>query len=195
MMRTLLVTGGAGFIGGNYVLRSLARDPALRIVNLDLLTYAGNLDTLQPRTAMSVTCSQGDTRTMRWPGCSRPTVPSGQFRRREPRRSFHRRSGGQQTNVVGTLNLLQCKGWIAENAAGRRATPSVFLTFTDEVYGSPGETGSFSESTPYAPTCRTPRPTGSDHLVCAFHHTTACRFTTNCSNNYGPTSSRKSSSR
>ncbi len=97
-MRTLLVTGGAGFIGGNYVLRSLEQDSDLRIVNLDLLTYAGNLDTLASlRDDDRHVFVHGDIADSRTGAAVAGRVPAGgrrQFRGRKPRGSFHRWSRG-----------------------------------------------------------------------------------------------------
>jgi len=193
-MRTFLVTGGAGFIGGNYVLRSLAQDPALRIINLDLLTYAGNLDTLaallhDPRHVFV----KGDI-------ADRQLV-QGLLTEYQPEaivnfaaeshvdRSIDGPAAFVQTNIVGTLNLLQCAlgYWRAmKSGAGNRFR---FLhVSTDEVYGSLGAEGAFTESTAYRPNSPyAASKAGSDHLVRAFHHTYGLPvLTTNCSNNYGP---------
>jgi dTDP-glucose 4,6-dehydratase len=193
-MRTLLVTGGAGFIGGNYVLRSLAEDPALRIVNLDLLTYAGNLDTLQSL--------QGDDRHVFVHGdiADRELV-DGLLDRYRPAaivnfaaeshvdRSIDGPAAFVQTNVVGTLNLLQCalKRWRGLDGSARDSFRFLHVS-TDEVYGSLGATGAFTESTAYAPNSPyAASKAASDHLVRAFHKTYGLPvLTTNCSNNYGP---------
>jgi dTDP-glucose 4,6-dehydratase len=194
MMRTLLVTGGAGFIGGNFVLRSLARDPALRIVNLDLLTYAGNLDTLQPlhRDERHVFV-QGDIAdhalVARLLETYRPGALVNFAAESHVDRSIDGPAAFVQTNVVGTLNLLQCAlDWWKTLPDGARNAVRFLHVSTDEVYGSLGETGSFSESTPYAPNSPyAASKAGSDHLVRAFHHTYGLpTLTTNCSNNYGP---------
>ncbi len=103
-----------------------------------------------------------------------------------------------QTNVVGTLTLLEDARdyWRALAAAEQRGFRFLHVS-TDEVYGSLGEPGAFTEATPYAPNSPySASKAASDHLVRAFHHTYGLpMLTTNCSNNYGPSSSRKSSSR
>ncbi len=193
-MDTLLVTGGAGFIGGNYVLRSLERSPDARIVNLDLLTYAGNLDTLQPlmddarhafvrgdiadRDAVSALLEQ-----------YQPDAIVNFAAESHVDRSIDGPAAFVQTNVVGTLNLLQCalEYWRRLPSVRRDAFRFLHVS-TDEVYGSLGDTGAFRETTPYAPNSPyAASKAGSDHLVRAFHHTYGLPvLTTNCSNNYGP---------
>jgi len=193
-MRTLLVTGGAGFIGGNYVLRSLSQDPALRIVNLDLLTYAGNLDTLasleQDSRHVFVQGDIANSQLVR--RLLAEYVPEGIVHfaaESHVDRSIDSPAAFVQTNIVGTLNLLQCAlgYWRALDPA--QADRFRFLhVSTDEVYGSLGGSGAFVESSPYAPNSPyAASKAGSDHLVRAFHHTYGLPvLTTNCSNNYGP---------
>lgn len=193
-MRTLLVTGGAGFIGGNYVLRSLGRDVVQRIVNLDLLTYAGNLDTLAPL--------RGDDRHVFVHGdIADARLVAELLRRYKPAavvnfaaeshvdRSIDGPAAFVQTNVVGTLNLLQCAldWWKSMPAAGREGFRFLHVS-TDEVYGSLGPAGAFTETTRYAPNSPyAASKAGSDHLVRAFFKTYGLPvLTTNCSNNYGP---------
>jgi len=193
-MKTLLVTGGAGFIGGNYVLRCLARSPDLRIVNLDLLTYAGNLDTLSSlRRDQRHVFVHGDIADR--------AVVAGLLDEHQPDavvnfaaeshvdRSIDGPAAFVQTNVVGTLNLLQCAldRWRGLTGAARERFRFLHVS-TDEVYGSLGPHGAFSETTPYAPNSPyAASKAGSDHLVRAFHHTYGLpTLTTNCSNNYGP---------
>ncbi len=193
-MRTLLVTGGAGFIGGNFVLRSLAADEHLRIVNLDLLTYAGNLDTLRPLAGderhVFVQGDIGDAALVRELfNRYRPAAVVNFAAESHVDRSIDGPAAFVQTNVVGTLNLLQCA-----LDAWRTMAPEEHAVFrflhvsTDEVYGSLGPTGLFTETTPYAPNSPySASKAGSDHLVRAFHHTYGLpTLTTNCSNNYGP---------
>jgi dTDP-glucose 4,6-dehydratase len=194
MMRTLIVTGGAGFIGGNFVLRNLARDPTLRIVNLDLLTYAGNLDTLQSlRGDERHVFVQGDIAdhalVARLLETYRPSALVNFAAESHVDRSIDGPATFVQTNVVGTLNLLQCAlDWWRTLPAEAQLAFRFLHVSTDEVYGSLGATGSFSESTPYAPNSPyAASKAGSDHLVRAFHHTYGLpTLTTNCSNNYGP---------
>ncbi|MDX1380806.1 MAG: GDP-mannose 4,6-dehydratase, partial [Xanthomonadales bacterium] len=156
-MRTLLVTGGAGFIGGNYVLRSLAQEAALRIVNLDLLTYAGNLDTLESlRGDDRHVFVQGDIAdaalVARLMQTHRPDAVVNFAAESHVDRSIDGPAAFVQTNVVGTLNLLQCAldHWRTLPADGRGAFRFLHVS-TDEVYGSLGATGVFTETTPYAP--------------------------------------------
>lgn len=193
-MNTLLVTGGAGFIGGNYVLRTLGLQSDLRIVNLDLLTYAGNLDTLSP--------VMGDVRHRFVHGdiCNsrlvaslledhRPSAIVNFAAESHVDRSIDGPAAFVQTNVVGTLNLLQCAlpYWRGLPAHARDTFRFLHVS-TDEVYGSLGDSGAFTESTPYAPNSPyAASKAASDHLVRAFHHTYGLPvLTTNCSNNYGP---------
>lgn len=193
-MKTLLVTGGAGFIGGNFVLRVLAADPQVRIVNLDALTYAGNLDTLASL--------DGNERHVFVHGdiCDKPLV-TGLLQKHTPAaivnfaaeshvdRSIEGPSVFVRTNVQGTLNLLECSNsyWQAAPVAIRDSFRFLHVS-TDEVYGSLGETGRFVETTPYAPNSPyAASKAAADHLVRAFHHTYGLpTLTTNCSNNYGP---------
>jgi dTDP-glucose 4,6-dehydratase len=193
-MRTLLVTGGAGFIGGNYVLRTLDRDRAVRIVNLDLLTYAGNLETLSalqddPRHVF-VHGDIADRRLVhRLLAEYQPAAVINFAAESHVDRSIDGPAAFVQTNIVGTLNLLQCAldYWRDMPAAPRGQFRFLHIS-TDEVYGSLGEAGAFTESTPYAPNSPyAASKAGSDHLVRAFHHTYGLPvLTTNCSNNYGP---------
>ncbi len=194
MMKTLLVTGGAGFIGGNYVLRSLARDEGLHIVNLDLLTYAGNLDTLEPLgNDQRHTFVHGDIGDA---GLVAELIVNHQpeaivnfAAESHVDRSIDGPSAFVQTNIVGTLNLLQCAlDWWKNLPEGRQQSFRFLHVSTDEVYGSLGATGAFSESTAYAPNSPyAASKAGSDHLVRAFHRTYGMpTLTTNCSNNYGP---------
>jgi dTDP-glucose 4,6-dehydratase len=193
-MKTLLVTGGAGFIGGNFVLRNLALNPTLRIVNLDLLTYAGNLDTLQSL--------QGDERHIfvhgdigdpelvhRLMADYSPDAVVNFAAESHVDRSIDGPSEFIQTNVVGTLNLLQCAlDWWKTQGESRRESFRFLHVSTDEVYGSLGASGAFTETTPYAPNSPyAASKAASDHLVRAYHHTYCFpTLTTNCSNNYGP---------
>ena len=191
-MPTWLVTGGAGFIGGNFVLDAVRR--GIRVVNLDALTYAGNLDTLQPL--------QGDANHLFVKGdIGDGALLESLLRDHHPDavvnfaaeshvdRSIDGPAAFVQTNVVGTLTLLEKVRdyWKSLDAAGREAFRFLHVS-TDEVYGSLGETGRFTEQTPYAPNSPySASKAASDHLVRAFHHTYGLPvLTTNCSNNYGP---------
>ena len=182
----LLVTGGAGFVGSNFVL-STVKETGETIVNLDKLTYAGNLRNLEAlRSDSRHVFVQGDI-------CDRELVRS-LLAKHKPRAIVHfaaeshvdRSIAGPaafiQTNVVGTFSLLE----EAKNS-GREIR---FLhVSTDEVYGSLGaDDPAFTESSPYEPNSPySASKAAADHLVRAYHHTYGlATLTTNCSNNYGP---------
>jgi dTDP-glucose 4,6-dehydratase len=193
-MRTLLVTGGAGFIGGNYVLRSLANDPELRIVNLDALTYAGNLDTLvslqHEDRHIFVKGDIGDAELVaRLLEQYQPDAIVSFAAESHVDRSIDGPADFIQTNIVGTFNLLHCslEWWKTRSEAEQKAFRFLHVS-TDEVYGSLGDTGLFHETTAYAPNSPyAASKASSDHLVRAYHHTFGLPvLTTNCSNNYGP---------
>lgn len=191
-MPTWLVTGGAGFIGGNFVLDAVAR--GVRVVNLDALTYAGNLDTLatlegDPR-HLFVQGDIGDralvTRLLQ---THRPDAVLNFAAESHVDRSIDGPAVFIQTNVVGTFGLLEAvrDHWKLLPEAERSRFRFLHVS-TDEVYGALGAVGKFSESTPYAPNSPySASKAASDHLVRAFHHTYGLPvLTTNCSNNYGP---------
>jgi dTDP-glucose 4,6-dehydratase len=194
-MQNVLVTGGAGFIGSNFIYTLLASDPGVRIVNLDALTYAGSLENLTelPDPARH-TFIRGDI-------CDRPLLDD-LFRRYTIDTVVHFAAEthvdrsilgpGQfvQTNVVGTFTLLEAarQAWLDEHLlpAGRVHFHHVS---TDEVFGSLAPSDpAFSETTPYAPNSPyAASKASSDHLVRAYFHTYGLPVTiTNCSNNYGP---------
>jgi dTDP-glucose 4,6-dehydratase len=193
-MTTVLVTGGAGFIGGNYILRSLARNPRLRVVNLDLLTYAGNLDTLESLRGDDRHCFvHGDIGDAALVGRllqeHQPSAIVNFAAESHVDRSIDGPAAFVQTNVVGTLNLLECTlAWWRKLPAVEQEDFRFLHVSTDEVYGSLGASGLFTESTPYAPNSPyAASKASSDHLVRAFRHTYGLPvLTTNCSNNYGP---------
>ena len=191
--RTLLVTGGAGFIGGNFVLGAL-RDSNCTVINLDKLTYAGNVDTLaavadNPR-HIFVQGDIGDRalvdRLLQEHRCDAVVNFAAES---HVDRSIDGPAEFVQTNVVGTLTLLEgtLAYWRSLDAPLRDGFRFLHVS-TDEVYGSLGPTGKFSETTPYAPNSPySASKAASDHLVRAFHHTYGLPvLTTNCSNNYGP---------
>ncbi|PWK85725.1 dTDP-glucose 4,6-dehydratase [Fulvimonas soli] len=191
-MQTLLVTGGAGFIGGNFVLQAVAG--GLRVVNLDKLTYAGNRDTLaalegDPRHVFV----QGDIGDRALVGRllaeHHPDAIVNFAAESHVDRSIDGPAAFVETNVVGTLALLECARdyWRGLDGAARETFRFLHVS-TDEVYGSLGEDGKFTETTPYAPNSPySASKAASDHLVRAFHHTYGLpTLTTNCSNNYGP---------
>jgi dTDP-glucose 4,6-dehydratase len=190
----LLVTGGAGFIGSNFVLSTIAESDE-PIVNLDKLTYAGNLANLESlRGDARHVFAQGDI-------CDRAQV-RGLLERHRPRAVVHFAAESHvdrsiegpapfvQTNVVGTFSLLEeARAYWAGLAEPERSAFRFLHVSTDEVYGSlgPGDPA-FSETTPYAPNSPySASKAGSDHLVRAYHHTYGLPvLITNCSNNYGP---------
>jgi dTDP-glucose 4,6-dehydratase len=190
----ILVTGGAGFIGANFVLGWLA-DGSEPVVNLDKLTYAGNL--------RSLASLAGDARHVFVRGdIGDQAAVSALLAQYRPRaivnfaaethvdRSIRGPAAFIDTNVVGTLAFLECvREWWAALPVGERAAFRFLHVSTDEVYGSlgPGDPP-FSETTPYAPNSPyAASKAASDHLVRAYHHTYGLpTLTTNCSNNYGP---------
>ena len=189
----LLVTGGAGFIGCNFVRHLLATDPTLHIVTLDALTYAGSLDHLHnlPDPARHEFV-QGDI-------CDRALVD--QILRTHlidtvvhfaaeshVDRSITGPAAFVQTNLVGTFTLLEAArvAWLHDQTV---ADCRFHHISTDEVYGTLGQDDTpFTETTPYAPNSPySASKAGSDHLVRAYFHTYGLPVvTTNCSNNYGP---------
>lgn len=179
-MATWLVTGGAGFIGGNFVLEAVSR--GIRVVNLDALTYAGNLNTLASLEGNAdhifVKGDIGDgalvTRLLQE---HQPDAVLNFAAESHVDRSIEGPGAFIQTNVVGTLALLEAVRdyWKALPDTRRDAFRFLHVS-TDEVYGTLGETGKFTETTPYAPNSPySASKAASDHLVRAFHHTTGCR--------------------
>ncbi|TNJ33653.1 dTDP-glucose 4,6-dehydratase [Arenimonas terrae] len=191
-MQTWLVTGGAGFIGGNFVLEAVAS--GVRVVNLDALTYAGNLDTLSSLEGNPqhhfVQGDIGDRALVaRLLAEFRPSALVNFAAESHVDRSIDGPAAFVQTNVVGTLALLEAARDYWKSLEGEARQGFRFLhVSTDEVYGSLGDTGKFTETTPYAPNSPySASKAASDHLVRAFHHTYGLPvLTTNCSNNYGP---------
>jgi len=191
-MKTLLVTGGAGFIGANFVLQAIA--DGLRVVNLDKLTYAGNLGTLASvednPLHIFVQGDIGDRELIRkLLADHRPDAIVNFAAESHVDRSIDGPAEFVQTNVVGTLGLLEEARDFWRGLEGSEREGFRFLhVSTDEVYGSLGAEGKFTETTPYAPNSPySASKAASDHLVRAFHHTYGLpTLTTNCSNNYGP---------
>lgn len=189
---TWLVTGGAGFIGGNFVLRAVAR--GVRVINLDALTYAGNLDTLASiqdnPLHVFVQGNIGDRGLVaRLLAEHQPDAVVNFAAESHVDRSIDGPAAFIETNVVGTLGLLESvRDYWKSLEGGRRDAFRFLHVSTDEVYGSLGDTGKFTETTPYAPNSPySASKAASDHLVRAFHHTYGLPvLTTNCSNNYGP---------
>ncbi|MGA9472268.1 MAG: dTDP-glucose 4,6-dehydratase [Terriglobales bacterium] len=190
----ILVTGGAGFIGSNFILQWIASEHA-RVVNLDKLTYAGNLNNLHTIEAHpSYRFERGDI-------LDRKLLPT-LLAREQPRavvhfaaeshvdRSIHGPDDFIRTNVNGTFALLEETRayWSALPESDRGAFRFLHVS-TDEVYGSLGSSDpAFTENTPYAPNSPySASKAASDHLARAYHHTYGLPIlTTNCSNNYGP---------
>ncbi|AOH36152.1 dTDP-glucose 4,6-dehydratase [Luteimonas sp. JM171] len=192
MTTTWLVTGGAGFIGANFVLDAVAA--GVRVVNLDLLTYAGNLDNLNALDGhpnhVFVRGDIGDHELVaQLLRDHRPAAIVNFAAESHVDRSIDGPAAFIQTNVVGTLALLECaREYWRSLPEGRRDAFRFLHVSTDEVYGSLGDEGLFTETTPYAPNSPySASKAASDHLVRAFHHTWGLpALTTNCSNNYGP---------
>jgi dTDP-glucose 4,6-dehydratase len=192
-MRTWIVTGGAGFIGSNFVRLALAETDA-RIVVADALTYAGNLENLRevaehPRFAFSRIDIAERAAVEKLVREERPQAILNFAAETHVDRSIDGPRVFLATNVVGTLELLEAsRGLCAELSAAERAAFRFLHVSTDEVYGSLGAEGAFHETTPYSP--RSPysaSKAGADHLVDAWHHTYGLpTLVTNCSNNYGP---------
>ncbi len=192
-MKRLLVTGGAGFIGANFVHYWLRQYPDDRVVVLDALTYAGNLASLGPvrdkpgfRFVHGDICDAGIVADLLVAEDIDTIVHFAAESHVD--RSISGPGAFIQTNVVGTHTLLEAARhfWLS----GERPEPHRFHhVSTDEVYGSLGEDDpAFTETTPYAPNSPySASKAGSDHLVRAYHHTYGLQVTTsNCSNNYGP---------
>lgn len=192
-MDSLFVTGGAGFIGGCFV-RMLLGERAGKVVNLDKLTYAGNLGSLKQYAA--------DSNHVFVPGdIGNEELVLHLLRQHKPRaivnfaaeshvdRSIDGPRAFLETNVAGTFGLLSAARSYWNELQGADKERFRFLhVSTDEVYGTLGPTGKFVETTPYAPNSPySASKASSDHFVRAFHHTYGLPvLTTNCSNNYGP---------
>jgi dTDP-glucose 4,6-dehydratase len=191
---TILVTGGAGFIGANFVLDWFAQSDET-VVNLDKLTYAGNLENLR--------ALQGNAKHVFVRGdiCDREAVNALLLQYR-PRaivsfaaeshvdRSIHGPGEFIQTNIVGTFTLLECaRAYYAALSNEEKQGFRFLHVSTDEVYGSlKSDDPPFAEPNPYQPNSPySASKAASDHLVRAYHHTYGMPvLTTNCSNNYGP---------
>ena len=189
-MKNILITGGAGFIGSHLVRLFVNKYPFYKIINLDNLTYAGNLANLRDiENKPNYEFVKADIvdediimaifDSYRFDGVIHLAAESHVDRSISNPKEFI------MTNIVGTVNLLNAarSSW-KENYSGKR----FYHISTDEVYGSLGDTGKFLETTPYDP--RSPysaSKASSDHLVRAYHHTYGLpAVISNCSNNYGP---------
>jgi dTDP-glucose 4,6-dehydratase len=190
----ILITGGAGFIGVNFVRDWIATE-GTRVVNLDKLTYAGNLASLSDLAPderhVFVKGDIGDRALIgRLLREHRPRAIVNFAAESHVDRSIHGPADFVQTNVVGTLALLEEARayWSGLEPAARSAFRFLHVS-TDEVYGSLGSAdAAFTEASPYSPNSPyAASKAGADHLVRAFHHTYGLpTLTTNCSNNYGP---------
>jgi len=192
-MKSILVTGGAGFIGSNFV-RYVGRLKDVRVINLDKLTYAGNLESL------SDVLDEGWHVFARGDIGDRKKVSEllQQYKvetivnfaaESHVDRSIDGPAEFIETNIVGTFGLLEAAREYWNSIAPERRSSFRFLQVsTDEVYGSLGKTGYFSETTSYAPNSPySASKAAADHLVRAYYHTYGLpTMTTNCSNNYGP---------
>lgn len=193
-MKTVLVTGGAGFIGANFVL-SWLQDVHGRVVNLDKLTYAGNLGNLfavqnDPQHVF-VQGDIGDQKLVRRLLAEHQPVAIINFAAESHvDRSIYGPADFVHTNVNGTFRLLEeAREYFAELSVDEKKAFRFLHVSTDEVYGSLSpQAPSFTETTPYAPNSPyAASKAASDHLVRAYHHTYGLPIlTTNCSNNYGP---------
>jgi dTDP-glucose 4,6-dehydratase len=192
-MKTVLVTGGAGFIGSCFVRQWLAEEPDA-IVNLDKLTYAGNLDSLESvnadRRHLFVHGDIGDSPLVaKLLADYRPRAVINFAAESHVDRSIEGPAEFVQTNVVGCFRILEAVRQYWEGLDEPSKSGFRFLhVSTDEVYGSLGPTGRFVESTPYAPNSPySASKAAGDHFVRAYHHTFGLpTLITNCSNNYGP---------
>ena len=188
--KIILITGGAGFIGSNVLLRLVQKYPKYHIINLDALTYASDLSYLEAiANAPNYTFVKGDIND--------ENLVIQLFQEYQISDVLHLAAESHvdtsilqplqfaQTNVMGTLQLLEAarKAWDSTTTEHR-----FYHISTDEVYGSLSDTGKFLETTPYAP--RSPyaaSKAASDHFVRAYHHTYQLPVVlSNCSNNYGP---------
>jgi dTDP-glucose 4,6-dehydratase len=192
-MNKILITGGAGFIG-SAVIRQLIAETSATVINVDKLTYAGNLQSLAPvaggpryRFEQVDICDAAEVARL--------------FREHQPDAVMHLAAESHVdrsitgpatfigTNIVGTYTLLEAaREYWGGLAAERKNTFRFHHISTDEVYGSLGDNGYFTEDTPYQPNSPySASKASSDHLVRAWHHTYGLPVvTTNCSNNYGP---------
>ena len=190
MKKTIIITGGAGFIGSHVVRLFVTKYPEYNIINLDQLTYAGNLENLKDIEGLpNYTFEKGDITDV---NCIREI-----FQKYTPDGLVHLAAESHvdrsimdplafiNTNILGTIHLLNaCREAWHENPDGKM----FYHISTDEVYGSLGAEGYFTENTSYDP--RSPysaSKASSDHLVRAYHHTYGLPVVlSNCSNNYGP---------
>jgi len=193
MKKTIFVTGGAGFIGSALV-RYLINETEHNVINFDKLTYAGNLESLASIDSSDrYTFVQGDI-------CDRKVL-DGVFKQHQPDYIMHLAAESHvdrsidgpgefiQTNITGTYEILEAaRSYFSSLSTDKQSTFRFHHISTDEVYGDLGETGLFTEETPYEPSSPySASKAASDHLVRAWYRTYGLPVVvTNCSNNYGP---------
>ena len=206
--KTMLVTGGAGFIGSNFIRYMLSKYPNCKIINFDLLTYAGNLENLKEvednpnyffvkgdicEKDLTNSLVSGNHAIFQEEGLT----SAGNIdcivnfaAESHVDRSITGPEEFLQTNIMGTFTLLEAarKNWLASSKLKTQNSKLFLHVSTDEVYGSLEDEGYFTEDTPFAPNSPySASKASSDHLVRAYHHTYGLPvITTNCSNNYGP---------
>jgi dTDP-glucose 4,6-dehydratase len=197
MTQTIVITGGAGFIGSHVVRLFVTKYPDYRIVNLDALTYAGNLENLKD-------IEEAPNYIFEKVNLLDATALEELFQSYQPDGVIHLAAESHvdrsilspldfvYTNVVGTVNLLNAakKQWNLPTASGNNSFEGkrFYHVSTDEVYGALGDTGLFTETTPYDPNSPySASKAASDHFVRAYGETYGLPVViTNCSNNYGP---------
>jgi dTDP-glucose 4,6-dehydratase len=194
-MNKIVVTGGLGFIGSNFIRMLLEQTECQLVINLDKQTYAGNPENLadfrdDPRYHFALSDITNELSIYKLLEQHQPDALINFAAESHVDRSIDGPEPFVQTNVVGTLRLLEAfKAYYNSQIEGRNSSLRFLHVSTDEVYGSlKPEDPAFSETTPYAPNSPySASKASADHLVRAYHHTFGLPvLTTNCSNNYGP---------